>query len=212
MIGDAHGSPLFSAAKVGDVRGVVAGVPGVEESGTLDSDAAAFGMDEAALPLSGIQRLEEHDPASVQAFDEVEGPLDGSGGIVKYGPGGLIVGFDGGPIFGKGEFDAGERVHVGVGDVMDELADGPAGFAVGGVELLGGKAMDGIVEFTWKIGEFTDGGKAVVVGDGFGRYESTDREARVWLRGGVGGHARELLRQTVAQPGGREPVGSVGKR
>ena len=43
--------PAFFSAEVGDVGGVVAGVPGVEEGGGFDGDATEFGVSEAALPL-----------------------------------------------------------------------------------------------------------------------------------------------------------------
>ena len=43
--------PAFFSAEVGDVGGVVAGVPAVEEGGGFDGDAAEFGVGEAALPL-----------------------------------------------------------------------------------------------------------------------------------------------------------------
>ncbi len=92
-------------------------------------------MAEAALPLVVGEGLEEHDPAGVEGFDELERPLDGGGGVVQRGPGLLVVGLDGGPVLGEGEANADEGVHVAVGDVVDELADGPAAFAVGGVEL-----------------------------------------------------------------------------
>ncbi len=91
-----------------------------------------------------VKGLEEHDPAGVEGFDEFEGPLDGRGGVVQGGPGLLVVGLDGGPVLGEGEANADDGVHVAVGDVVDELADGPAAFAVWRVELLVAEALDGV--------------------------------------------------------------------
>lgn len=179
--------------------GVMTGVPSVQEGGELDGDAAALGVNEAALPLGVVEGLKEHDPAGVEAFDEIKGPLDRSRGIVKVGPGGLVVGLDGGPVFGEGELGAGEGIHVGVGDVMHKLANCPAAFTVRGVELLGREAVDCVVELAGELGELADGGEAVVGTDVFGRVEGAEGVARILLRGSFGGHARELLSQTVAQ-------------
>jgi hypothetical protein len=42
---------------------------------------------------------------------------------------------------------------VAVGDVVDKLADGPAAFAIGGVELGGAEAIDGGAEVLRERGE-----------------------------------------------------------
>ena len=179
--------PVFALAEVGDVGGVVAGVPGVEAGRELDGDGAAVGMAEAALPLGLVEGLEEHDPAGVEGFDEVEGPLDGGGGVVEDGPGVFVVGLDGGPVLGEGELEAEDGVHVGVGDVVDELADGPAAVTVGGSELGVVEVLDGVAKVGGEIGEDGDGGEAVVAGDGLGRLELADGVPGI-VR--LGGHAR----------------------
>jgi len=168
-------SPVLALAEVGDVGGVVAGVPGIEEGGEFDGHGAAIGVAEDALPLSLVEGLEEHDPAGVEGFDEIEGPFDGGDGVVEAGPGVFVVGLDGGRVFGEGEFDAKEGVHVGVGDVVDELADGPAAVAVGGSELRVVEVVDGVAEVVGELGEDGDGGEAVVGGDGFGALKLADR-------------------------------------
>ena len=144
--GGSCGLPVFALAEVGDVGGVVAGVPGVEEGGELDGAGSHLGVAEASLPLGFVERLEEHDPAGVEGFDDVEGPLDRAGDVVEEGPGVFVVGLDGWPVFGEGELDADDGVHVGVGDVVDELADGPAAVAVGGGELGVVEILDGVAE------------------------------------------------------------------
>src|SRR6202030_3763103 len=73
---------------------------------------------------------------------------------------------------------AGERLHVAVGDVMDELADSPAAFSVGSVELLFGPAFHGSRDF---FGQSFDGGY------GFGAFGGCDRagagELADWVTG-----------------------------
>ena len=166
--------PILTLAEVSDVSSVVAGVPGVFTGGEFDGGGAALGVVKAAAPLGLIEGLQKHDPAGVEALDQIEGPLDGAGGVVEVGPGVLVVGDDDGPIFGKGELDADNGVGVGVGDVVDELADGPAAFAVRGAELGMVEALDGVAEMAGQLGEDRDGGEAVVGRDGFGALESSD--------------------------------------
>src|ERR1700736_593513 len=95
-----------------DVGEVVTAVPAVVESGEFDGLGAALGMTEAALPLLFREELEEHDPAGVEGLDEFERPLDWGSAVVKSRPGGFVVRLDGGPVFGEGEADADEGVHV----------------------------------------------------------------------------------------------------
>src|SRR5260370_36424898 len=98
--------PGLGRSQVADMRDVMAAVPAIDQRGQLDALRAVLGMAEAALPLDVVERLEEHDPAGVEAFDKLERPLDGGGGVVQGGPGLLVVGFDDGPILGEGEADA----------------------------------------------------------------------------------------------------------
>ena len=68
--------------------GVMAAVPCVEEGGLLDGHGTALGVHEGALPVGFGERLQEHDPAGVERFDKLEGPLDGRGErVVEVGPG-----------------------------------------------------------------------------------------------------------------------------
>jgi hypothetical protein len=175
----------LGGTQVVDVRDVVTAVPCVGKGGLLDGLGTVLGMVEAALPLIGGEGLEEHDPAGVEGFDELERPLDGgAGGVVEGGPGLLVIGLDGGPVFGEGEANAGDGVHVAVGDVMDELADGPAVVAVGCVELRVAEAVDSVAELAGEIGDGGDGADYIVAGDRLRRVELADGEARIGI--GVG--------------------------
>ncbi len=154
--------------------GVMPAVPGVEAGGEIDGHGSVDGVAEAALPLLLLKGLEEHDPARVEGFDEVERPLDGGGGVVEGGPGLFVVGLDGRPVLGKGEFDAEEGVHVGVGDVVDELANGPTAVAVGGSKLIVAEVLNGVAEVGGQVGKDADGGKADLMRDGLRALEFSD--------------------------------------
>ena len=67
----------------------------------------------------------------------------GSAAVGQIGPGGLVVGLDGGPILGERQLEADIGVGVAVGQVMHHLARGPAAFAVGRIELGVAQAGDG---------------------------------------------------------------------
>jgi len=169
------------------VGGVMTAVPGVEAGGEIDGHGSIDGVTEAALPLLLLEGLEEHDPASVEGFDEVKGPLGGGGGVVEGGPGLFVVGLDGGPVLGEGELNAEECVHVGVGDVVDELADGPTAVAVGGSELAVAEVLNGVAEMRRQVGKDADGGEAIVDRDGFGALEFSDGVPGVEQLGRHGG-------------------------
>src|ERR1700728_2534849 len=118
------------------MRGVVAGMPRVESDGFRERLAAVIGVFVAALPLVAGEGAQEDGPAGVEALNEVEGGVDGgNAGVVKLSPEFFVVALDHRPFFSEGETRADIGVHVAVGNVVDKLADGPAAFTVGGVEL-----------------------------------------------------------------------------
>jgi len=158
---------------------VVAGVPGVEESGVVQLHGAAFGVLEAALELGLVHGLKEHDPAGVNAFDDFERPLWGSGAVGQLGEGLFVVAGDDGPVFGEGFAETVEGGGVGVGDVVDELADGPAAVAVGSVDLGLVEVADRLAELLGHLSESEDGVADVFGRDGVGWSELADGIARV---------------------------------
>jgi len=161
------------------MSGVVAGMPVVEGDGFGDGLAAVFRVVVAALPLFFGKGAEEEDPAVVQGVEETERVIWGSGeGVGQFGPELLVVGLDGGPVLCEGKADADVGVHVAIGDMMHELADGPATVAVRRVELGVAETIGGGAEVFRKRGEDSDGG--CVVGEvGFGAVEFADGEAGV---------------------------------
>ena len=81
----------------------------------------------------------------------------GASRVGEFGPLGFLVGLDRRLVFGEREPQADEGVHVAVGDVVDDLADGPAAFAIGRVELRVVEAADGRAQFRRRCGDFGDG-------------------------------------------------------
>ena len=140
------------------MRDMVAGVPGVEQRSNFYGLASAFRVNEGAPPLLGLKRLQQYDPARMQRFDELERPLDGGDRVMQIGPGGFVVGHDGGIVFRQCEANADEGVHVAVGNVVDELADGPAAFAVGRIQLDLVELGAGVAQVFGQLGERPQGG------------------------------------------------------
>lgn len=162
---------------------VVAGVPGVEEGGALYGVCAALRVDEGALPLGVREGLEEHDPAGMEGLDEFERPLCGGDGVMEIGPCVFVVAGDGGGVFCEGETDAEDGVHMAVSDVVDELAEGPAAVAVGGVQLRVRQGGEGFAKELRELCEGGDGVEALAGRDGLaqgGADEFADGIARVW--------------------------------
>ena len=173
------GLPVFGGAEVGDVGYVVDGVPGVEHGGNVKLHGAALCVFEAALELRRRHGLKEHDPAGVDAFKEIDGPLDGSDGVVQFGEVSFVVAGNLGPVFGEGFAEAVEGGHVRVGDMVDELADGPSAFAIGRVDLRGVEVAERFAEQLGHLGDGLDGFAEVFGGDGGGRLEVADGVAWV---------------------------------
>lgn len=91
---------------------VMAGMPGVVHGGYGEGCGATFGVVVAALKLRRTHRLQEHDPAGVDAFEDIDRPFDGSCGVMELGEGLFIVAGDGGPVFGEGFTEAMKGRHV----------------------------------------------------------------------------------------------------
>ena len=172
--------PALPGAEAGDVGGVVAGVPIVEGEGCGQVHAAAFGVNEAAVEVVLSERQEQRDPALMERVDELERDLSGElAAIGEVGPGGYVVGIDGGPIFSERELETDQADAVAVGDVMDELADGPAAFAIGGVELGWGESVDGGAEVLGQQAQSLDVSGANAGQSAGRRAEAADGKAEV---------------------------------
>lgn len=79
-------------------------------------------------------------------------------------------------VFGERRLHADVGVDVAIGDVVDDLANGPTAVAVGGVELGFGEAGHGNSQGSWRDGDFIYPGDALVGRYRFGRDIGADRE------------------------------------
>jgi hypothetical protein len=133
-------------------------------------------MEEGTLPV-GVGEFAEHEhPALVERIEQGERGFDGSAlRLGQFGPEILHVGLDGGLVFGERQLETDVRVHVAIGNVMSDLAEGPAAIAIGSIELLVGKSAEGgtqsggslldvVLAFLFlfdgeraRVGEFSDG-------------------------------------------------------
>jgi len=166
--------PALLGAEVGDVGDVMAGMPGVGERGKVELLGAALGVGEGTLPLDFGEGLKEHDPTSVDAFDNVERPLGRGGGVVEPGEGGFVIARDGWEVFSEGFADAEEGGHMRVGDVMDDLANGPAAFAVGSVDFRSTEMTKRLAQEFGHLSQSVDGVAAILGQNGVGRDKRTD--------------------------------------
>ncbi len=129
--------PAVLFAEFGDVGYVVATVPGVEGGHFFEGDFAERGVGQVALPVGFGHCFHDGYPALVEAVEEAEGGLCGDDVcVLEFGPGGFVVGLDGGFVLCQRELEADVAVHVAVGEVVDDLAYRPTAFAIGGVELV----------------------------------------------------------------------------
>jgi len=148
--------PVLPLAQVGDVRGVMTRVPCVEGENRGKILAAVFRMVVAALEVRFRKGLEQCDPALVEGCDHRDGAIDRKAAICQAGPGSFVIRLDSGPIFSEGQLVSDVGVGMAVGDVVYELANGPAAFAIGCVELGVGKAVNGGLQTLRKSAQVFD--------------------------------------------------------
>jgi hypothetical protein len=124
-------------AQIGDVGGVMAGVPCIECQSRSKVLTAHLGVIVATLEVVCVKRFKQSHPASVQRADERERRLNGhTAAVGQVGPCSLVVGLDGGPFFGERELESDIGVGMAVRNVMHHLAHGPTALAIGCVKLF----------------------------------------------------------------------------
>ena len=136
-------------AEVCDVGGVVFAVPFVHEEEPVDIFLAGFRMDYGAGEVFFFHTVPGEVPAFVEGVEERLRDGDGGFGVGEFGPLGFFVRLDRGIIFGEREAKADEGVHVAVGSVVDDLADGPAPVAIWRVDLRVVESGDGGAQLFW---------------------------------------------------------------
>ncbi len=117
-------------------------------------------MDDFTGELVGRGEFEQDRPAVVDIVEDGEGVFDGERGVRELRPGVFIVGLDGGFVFGEAEAKADEGIHVGVGDVVDELAYRPAALAIWGIDFVFTQSSKGGSDVARQVSDFGDRGLA----------------------------------------------------
>ena len=119
-------------------------MPVIQGEDLVKALRSVFGMIVALLPGRLRKLPEGRDPALVEGVQQLQGERRGqSAGLRQVGPRILIIGVNGWPVLHGGErADAGDgqahariRVHMAIGDVVDELPYRPSAGTVGRVEL-----------------------------------------------------------------------------
>src|SRR5579864_5105674 len=112
-------------------------MPGIKRECLVERHRfAVFGMHEFALPISGLERAEQGDPAFVQGVEKIERWADWGFSVGEFGPTRFEIRLDGGNVLGESELETHEGVHVAIGNVVDRLANGPTARTVGRIKLL----------------------------------------------------------------------------
>lgn len=138
----------------------MASVPAVELQKLVQRHDAVVWMDDLAAEPVSSGEFQHDGHAVMDVVEDGEGGLDWKRAIWELRPGVFIVRLDGGLVFGQAQPKANEGVHVGVGDVVDELTDGPAAIAIGGVEFVLAEGNKGCSYVLWQVANFGDGGLA----------------------------------------------------
>ena len=147
------GLPVVALAEAGDMGRMVLAVPGVHPEQEPERHlAVVFGMHYGA----GLQRF------AIEVFDAgiptgMQGVQQGERNIyrqlvhiIQFGPGGFIIGFDGGIVFGHAQLEADHGIGMAVCNMMDHLLDRPAPVAVWREQLGFIQVQDRILQQLWK--------------------------------------------------------------
>ncbi len=116
---------------------VVVRVPGVKGQHAVERHRARFGVDVPSLPVLFRHTAHQNNPALVQAIEQSSAKRRWAcpTTIIQSRPGRFIVRFDDRIRLGERQLETNVRVHVAVGNMMHDLANGPSAFAIRGVEL-----------------------------------------------------------------------------
>ena len=157
----------------------MAAVPGVELQQFVECHDAVVRMDDLSGELVCGGEFEHDSHSVMDVVDDGEGVFDRERGVRELGPGILIVGLDCGFIFCEAETKTDEGIHMGIGDVVDELAYGPAAFAIRGVNLAFAQGIQGRADVARQVSDFSDRGLAFGFLSEGGEGKIPNRVARV---------------------------------
>src|ERR1017187_8335732 len=93
--------PVLARTQGRNMCCVVAPVPLVDRQRAFEVLAAIDGMNEALLEVLFRHRFQQCRPTIMQGLDECQRTFNWRLTISQFGPGRLVIGLDGGPIFGE---------------------------------------------------------------------------------------------------------------
>src|SRR5436305_10296341 len=148
-------SPAFALPQGGDVRDVVASVPGVKSEHLLEGqNATLLRMTQATLKISGFHRTKQRDPAKVQRIEQIERDFDrNSSAVSELRPCRFVVGLYRRLVFGERELESAVRIHVAVGDVMRNLLHGPPTGSIWSLQLVPRQSGNRVAEIARRFGD-----------------------------------------------------------
>jgi hypothetical protein len=111
-------------------------MPSVLAERPVQINLAPFGMAERACEFGFIEGTQQFKPSGMQGFEERKGELNGCGFCVcELGPRSFFIDLDCRGTFGEREPDSLVTIQVAVGEMVDNLTNGPTAGAIRGIKL-----------------------------------------------------------------------------
>src|SRR5438128_1614543 len=112
-------------------------VPRVHQQSHVKALDSVFGVGEGPRPLVGGKRSKEGYPSLVECIEQIQRQVHRSRFcVLKVSPGALVIWFDRRLPLRKRETISNVAVDMAIGDVMQQLPDGPAIRTIRRIELL----------------------------------------------------------------------------
>src|SRR5215467_3041391 len=147
------------------MRHMMATVPRIHLEDFTQYLTAIFRMIIAPLPLLLGERFEQCDPPVMQWLQQMQRNFDWKRvRIMKLSPELFIVSWYQRPVFSQCTLCTHVGIDVAVGNVMNQLADRPAAFAVWCVDLSTGESMHGRTQIFRQGSQHGNGGPALLWG------------------------------------------------
>jgi hypothetical protein len=182
--------PAVALAQVGDVGDVVLAMPGVESDVAIEFHDAQFRMLEFTAEIFGMHGAKDGDPTGVEVLEQRERDFGWDFSAVgEFGPGGFVVRLDAGFVFCERELEAHVGVDVRVGNVVNDLANGPSAGAIRRVELLGSESGNSGAHVRGASGDDIDVPATIILCAETRVMKSADGIREVWS--GLGTHGKK---------------------
>src|SRR5438876_5926252 len=135
--------PTHSFSQFGNVRHVMASVPGIQGKVLFQWHDSELRVPECPLPFFGFHRAQDAHKAIVQRFQQCERDFQRRGLAVRQlRPAILHVRFDRRLVLGERQLETDVCVHVALRHMVDNLPHRPAAFAIWSFDLLWCQTLD----------------------------------------------------------------------